>query len=57
MQSQLTAPGMVAQSSLNAADTAWLTVNSGRADVIEITVSATVDSLPGDDLDQLVSIA
>jgi transglutaminase-like putative cysteine protease len=41
----------------DAADTAWLTVNSGRADVLQITISATVDSLPGDDLDQLVSIA
>ena len=41
----------------DAADTAFLTTVSGRADLIEMTVSATADSLPGDDLDRPVSIS
>ncbi|QKJ20123.1 transglutaminase-like domain-containing protein [Microbacterium hominis] len=41
----------------DAADTAFLTVMSGRADLGAVTVTATVDDLPGDDLDRLVSIA
>ena len=40
-----------------AADTAFLNVLSGRADLREVTVSAIVDSLPYDDITQLVSIA
>ncbi|PZU49171.1 MAG: transglutaminase [Microbacterium sp.] len=40
----------------DAADTAFLNVMSGRADLVESTVTATADSLPGDDLDTLVSI-
>lgn len=41
----------------DAADTAFLNVLSGRADLLEATVSAIVDSLPDDDLSELVSIA
>ena len=41
----------------DAADTAFLNVLSGRADLLEATVSAVVDVLPADDLEQLVSIA
>lgn len=41
----------------DAADTAFLNVMSGRADLVEVTVGAVVDSLPGDDLNALVSIA
>ena len=41
----------------DAADTAFLNVLSGRADLREVTVSAIVDSLPYDDITQLVSIA
>lgn len=41
----------------DAADTAFLNVLSGRADLLEATVSAVVDALPDDDLSQLVSIA
>ena len=40
----------------DAADTAFLTVASGRADLVEIEVSATADVLPDDDITQLVSI-
>lgn len=40
----------------DAADTAFLTVVSGRADLLESTVTAVVDELPNDDLDQLVQI-
>ncbi|WP_426324153.1 transglutaminase-like domain-containing protein [Microbacterium sp. E-13] len=40
----------------DAADTAFLTVVSGRADLVELTVGATADVLPDDDLDHLVSI-
>ncbi|MDN3496357.1 transglutaminase family protein [Planococcus sp. APC 4015] len=41
----------------DAADTAFLNVMSGRADLVDVRVTATVDSLPGDDLSQLVEIA
>lgn len=40
----------------DAADTAFLTVVSGRADLVEVEVSATADALPDDDIDRLVSI-
>ncbi len=40
----------------DAADTAFLTVTSGRADLVEVTVTAVADSLPDDDITQLVSI-
>lgn len=40
----------------DASDTAFLTVVSGRADLVEVEVTATADVLPGDDIDQLVSI-
>lgn len=40
----------------DAADTAFLTVVSGRADLKEVTVTAVADRLPSDDLDELVSI-
>jgi transglutaminase-like putative cysteine protease len=41
----------------DAADTALLNVVSGRADFVEMEVTATVDVLPNDDLNQLVSIS
>lgn len=41
----------------DAADTAFLTVASGRADLIEVGVTAVADVLPDDDITQLVSIA
>ncbi|KJL39491.1 transglutaminase-like putative cysteine protease [Microbacterium terrae] len=41
----------------DAADTAFLTVMSGRTTLVDLTVTATVDSLPADDLEQRVSIA
>ena len=41
----------------DAADTAFLTVARGRADLVEIEVSAVADVLPDDDLDVPVSIA
>ncbi|MDR7188986.1 transglutaminase-like putative cysteine protease [Microbacterium sp. BE35] len=41
----------------DAADTAFLNVFSGRADLVELTVTATADALPDDDVTQLVSIA
>lgn len=40
----------------DAADTAFLNVLSGRADLLEATVTAVVDVLPDDDLTKLVSI-
>lgn len=40
----------------DAADTAFLTVTAGRADLVEVTVSATADTLPDDDLDRLVRL-
>jgi transglutaminase-like putative cysteine protease len=40
----------------DAADTAFLNVMSGRADLVGMTVSAVVDDLPADDLHRLVSI-
>ena len=41
----------------DAADTAFLNVMSGRADLLDVTVTATVDVLPDDDIFTLVSIA
>lgn len=41
----------------DAADTAFLTVVSGRADLVGVEVSAVADTLPDDDLDELVSLA
>lgn len=41
----------------DAADTAFLTVVSGRADLVDLEVTATADVLPQDDLTQLVSLA
>jgi len=41
----------------DAADTAFLNVLSGRADLVELTVTATADVLPNDDVTRLVSIA
>ncbi|MDY0910577.1 transglutaminase-like domain-containing protein [Microbacterium sp. CFBP9034] len=40
----------------DAADTAFLNVMSGRADLLEVTVTAIVDALPDDDIMELVSI-
>lgn len=40
----------------DAADTAFLTVVSGRTDLVETEITAVVDELPGDDLDDLVQI-
>ncbi len=40
----------------DAADTAFLNVMSGRADLVDIAVTAIVDELPVDDLDTLVEI-
>ncbi|KQZ83049.1 transglutaminase [Microbacterium sp. Root166] len=40
----------------DAADTAFLTVTSGRADLVEVTVTAVADALPDDDITELVSI-
>ncbi|MBF4561579.1 transglutaminase family protein [Microbacterium sp. VKM Ac-2870] len=40
----------------DAADTAFLNVLSGRADLVGVQVTATADSLPGDDLNRLVSL-
>lgn len=40
----------------DAADTAFLNVLRGRADLVELQVTATADILPEDDLDRLVSI-
>lgn len=41
----------------DAADTAFLNVMSGRADLVELTVTAVADVLPADDVTRLVSIA
>ncbi|GAA1862533.1 transglutaminase family protein [Microbacterium koreense] len=41
----------------DAADTAFLTTVSGRANLTEMTVSATADDLPSDDLDRPASIS
>ena len=41
----------------DATDTAFLTVVSGRADLVDVEVSAVADELPGDDLNVPVSIA
>lgn len=41
----------------DAADTAFLNVLSGRADLVEMEVTATADVLPDDDVTALVSIA
>jgi len=41
----------------DAADTAFLNVLSGRADLVQLTVTATADELPDDDVTRLVSIA
>jgi transglutaminase-like putative cysteine protease len=40
----------------DASDTAFLTVVSGRVDLVEVEVTATADVLPDDDIDELVSI-
>ena len=40
----------------DAADTAFLTVLSGRADLVDLRVGAVADQLPDDDLDELVSL-
>lgn len=40
----------------DAADTAFLNVMSGRADLVDVEVSAVADVLPDDDLDELVTI-
>ena len=41
----------------DAADTAFLTVVSGRADLVGVEVTAVADALPDDDVTELVSIA
>lgn len=41
----------------DAADTAFLNILNGRADLAELQVTATADVLPDDDLNRLVSIA
>lgn len=41
----------------DAADTAFLTVVSGRADLASVEVTAVADTLPDDDVTRLVSIA
>ena len=40
----------------DAADTAFLSTLSGRAELVELDVMAVVDDLPGDDMTELVSI-
>ena len=40
----------------DAADTAFLSILSGRAELVEFDVIAVVDDLPGDDITELVSI-
>ena len=40
----------------DAADTAFLSILSGRAELVELDVMAVVDDLPGDDMTELVSI-
>lgn len=49
-------PCMRRGSRRDAADTAFLNVLSGRASLVEATVTAVVDDLSGDDLDQLERI-
>ncbi|MFJ6653083.1 transglutaminase family protein [Microbacterium sp. NPDC091313] len=41
----------------DAADTAFLTIVSGRADLLELEVSAVADVLPDDDVTRLVTLA
>ena len=41
----------------DAADTAFLNVLSGRADLVSVNVTAVADVLPGDDLNQLVEMS
>ncbi len=41
----------------DAADTAFLNVIAGRARLVSTQVTAIVDEIPGDDLNELVSIA
>lgn len=41
----------------DASDTAFLNVLDGRADLVEVVVTATADALPFDDLDRLVSLS
>lgn len=41
----------------DAADTAFLNVLGGRADLVDVTVTATADELPPDDLDTLVALS
>jgi transglutaminase-like putative cysteine protease len=38
----------------DAADSAFLTTISGRVDLVDMQITAVVDALPNDDLDQLV---
>lgn len=40
----------------DAADTAFLSILSGRAELVKLDVMAVVDDLPGDDMTELVSI-
>ncbi len=40
----------------DAADTAFLSILSGQADLVELEVAAVVDALPGDDVTKLISI-
>jgi hypothetical protein len=41
----------------DAADTAFLNILRGRADLVDLQVTATADHLPDDDLDRLISIS
>lgn len=41
----------------DAADTAFLTVVSGRADLVDVTVTAVADTLPDDDVTEFASLA
>ncbi len=41
----------------DAADSAFLTITSGRATLLGVTVTAVADALPDDDLNQLVPLA
>ncbi len=41
----------------DAADTAFLTILSGRTELVDMTVTAVADDLPADDLDRLVSVS
>jgi transglutaminase-like putative cysteine protease len=40
----------------DAADTAFLSILSGRAELVELDVMAVVDDFPGDDMTELASI-